>query len=69
MNYYKDLLEKAKRAEIDIFDLTIASETKAIFGEEKENFERLCWVMRELYLNTYHIALDTLGNALKYALK
>ena len=69
MNYYSEMLERAKRAQIDTLTLMVADETKAIFGKNHPNFETLCCVMEDLYLNTYHIALDTLGNALLYAIE
>ena len=67
MNYI-ETLKQAREAKIDIFALHIADETAAIFGEDHPDFEQLCSVMSELYLNTYHMSCETLGNALRYAL-
>ena len=65
---YKETLEKARELDIDIFALHIADETGAIFGEDHPEFEKLCSVMSELYLNTYHMSCETLGNALRFEL-
>lgn len=66
---YKQTLNSARANNIDIFALHIADETGAIFGEEHKDFEKLCDAMGELYLNTYHLSCETLGNALRYALQ
>ena len=65
---YKETLEQARKANIDIFALHIADEVGAIFGEDHPDFEKLCAVMSELYLNTYHMSCETLGNALRFEL-
>lgn len=64
---YKENLLKAKAANIDIYKLHIADEVEAIFGEDVPNYEKICEIMSELYLNTYHLSCETLGNALRYA--
>ena len=66
---YKETLQQARRANIDIFALHIADETGAIFGDDNPDFEALCSVMSELYLNSYHMICETLGNALRWMLE
>lgn len=66
---YTEQLALARANNIDIFALHIADETGAIFGENHPDFEQLCSVLGTLYLDTYHMSVETLGNALRYALE
>ena len=68
MMNFKETLLKARSENISIYMLHIADEVGAIFGEDNKDFEMLCEVMSELYLYTYHMSCETLGNALRYAL-
>ena len=69
MTRFRDALEQATQNNIDVFALMVANECSCFIDATNKDFERFCAIVGEMYLNTYHMALETLCNALKYAIK
>lgn len=69
MSRFGDALEKAKQNNIDVFALLVANECSCFMDATNKDFERFCAIVGDMYLNTYHMALETLCNALKYAIE
>lgn len=66
---YKELLEKAKKYDINISKLAIAYEVESVFGEDMEGFEDACSLIYEAWLDSYATDIAGLTLALENLLE
>lgn len=66
--YIKSLYQ-ARNQKINIDALLIAYQVSSFFDEESEDFELICDIVDSVYCRTYHLCIETICNALKYAIE
>lgn len=66
--YIKSLYQ-SRQSNINIDALLIAHQVSHYFDEESDDFELICDIVDSVYCRTYHLCIETICNALKYAIK
>ena len=66
---YIKALNQARQKDIDINALLIAFQVSSFFDEKSDDFETICDIVDDVYCRTYHLCIETICQALKYAIE
>ena len=65
---YKETLQDAQAKNIKIDVLLVAYQVASYFDTSSKDFDIICGIVDDVYCRTYHLCIETICHALKYAI-